>query len=121
MSVRIVRLGSPREKDEGARLGTVRRPPRGVPRKDFARLDWYDVWFPVLAPSVATMKIGLAAETDRAMGSLLAEVSRGDEGAHREPVARCAGGPVAAREFFGGLLLRERVSLPSVAASRAVG
>lgn len=65
MSVRIVRLGSPRHDDEGVRLGTVRRPPRGVPKKDFARLDWYDVWFPVLAPSVATMKSGLAAETDR--------------------------------------------------------
>jgi uncharacterized protein YeaO (DUF488 family) len=65
MSVRIVRLGSPRAKDEGVRLGTVRRPPRGVPKKDFARLDWYDVWFPLLAPSVATMKLGLAAESDR--------------------------------------------------------
>ena len=65
MSVRIVRLGSPRAAGEGMRLGTVRRPPRGVPKKDFARLDWYDVWFPLLAPSVATMKIGLAADTDR--------------------------------------------------------
>jgi len=63
MSVRIVRLGSPRATNEGTRLGTVRRPPRGVPKKDFARLDWYDVWFPVLAPSVATMKLGLAAES----------------------------------------------------------
>lgn len=65
MSVRIVRLGSPRTKDEGVRLGTVRRPPRGVPKGDFARLDWYDVWFPLLAPSVATMKLGLAAESER--------------------------------------------------------
>ena len=65
MSVRIVRLGTRRAPDEGVRLGTVRRPPRGVPRKDFARLDWYDAWFPVLAPSVATMKIGLAAESAR--------------------------------------------------------
>jgi uncharacterized protein YeaO (DUF488 family) len=64
VSVRIVRLGTPRVKDEGTRLGTVRRPPRGVPRKDFARLDWYDVWFPVLAPSVATMKLGLSAESE---------------------------------------------------------
>ena len=64
MSVRIVRLGTPRAADEGTRLGTVRRPPRGVPKKYFARLDWYDVWFPVLAPSVATMKLGLGAETD---------------------------------------------------------
>ncbi len=65
MTVRIVRLGQPRLAGEGTRLGTVRRPPRGVPKKDFARLDWYDVWFPVLAPSVATMKLGLAAKTDR--------------------------------------------------------
>ena len=65
MTVRIVRLGQPRLAREGTRLGTVRRPPRGVPKKDFARLDWYDVWFPVLAPSVATMKLGLAAKTDK--------------------------------------------------------
>jgi uncharacterized protein YeaO (DUF488 family) len=64
MSVCIVRLGTPRGADEGTRLGTVRRPPRGVPKKDFARLDWYDVWFPVLAPSVAAMKLGLTAESD---------------------------------------------------------
>ena len=65
MTVRIVRLGQPRVKNEGTRLGTVRRPPRGVRKQDFARLDWYDVWFPVLAPSVGTMKLGLAAEDDR--------------------------------------------------------
>lgn len=49
--IRIVRLGSPRVKGEGVRIGTVRRPPRGVPRKRFARDDWYDVWLPNLAPS----------------------------------------------------------------------
>ncbi len=65
MSIRIVRLGMPRARHEGTRLGTVRRPPRGVPKKDFARLDWYDHWFPLLAPSVETMKLGLGAETDR--------------------------------------------------------
>jgi uncharacterized protein YeaO (DUF488 family) len=65
MSIRIVRLGSARSRTEGTRLGTVRRPPRGVPKKDFARLDWYDVWFPVLAPSVATMKLALGATSDR--------------------------------------------------------
>lgn len=63
MSVRIVRLGTPRAKNEGLRLGTVRRPPRGVPKSEFARQDWYDVWFPNLAPSVATMKLGLGAKT----------------------------------------------------------
>jgi uncharacterized protein YeaO (DUF488 family) len=63
MSVRIVRLGTPRHPREGMRIGTVRRPPRGVPRTEFARQNWYDVWFPNLAPSVETMKVGLAAET----------------------------------------------------------
>ena len=62
MTVRIVRLGSKRVAGEGTLLGTVRRPPRGVAKKDFARLDWYDVWFPVLAPTVDTMKLGLAAQ-----------------------------------------------------------
>jgi uncharacterized protein YeaO (DUF488 family) len=63
MSVRIVRLGSARLPDEGTRIGTVRRPPRGVPKAKFASQNWYDVWFPNLAPSVATMKLGLAAES----------------------------------------------------------
>lgn len=61
MSVRIVRLGSPRLPGEGLRIGTVRRPPRGVPRAAFAALNWYDVWFPNLAPGVETMKRGLRA------------------------------------------------------------
>jgi len=63
MSVRIVRLGTPRAKGEGTRIGTVRRPPRGVPRSQFAKQNWYDVWFPTLAPSVETMKLGQAATT----------------------------------------------------------
>ncbi|MBY0402024.1 DUF488 family protein, partial [Myxococcota bacterium] len=56
---------SPRAKDEGTRIGTVRRPPRGVPKSKWAALDYYDVWFPTLAPSLPTMKIALASETDR--------------------------------------------------------
>jgi uncharacterized protein YeaO (DUF488 family) len=63
MAIRIVRLGSPRVKGEGTRIGTVRRPPRGVPKAKFASQNWYDVWFPNLAPSVETMKLGLAAQT----------------------------------------------------------
>ena len=63
MAVLIVRLGTPRHPDEGPRLGTVRRPPRGVPKAQFARRDFYDVWYPNLAPSVETMKLGLGAET----------------------------------------------------------
>lgn len=65
MSLRVVRLGSPRAQGEGTRIGTVRRPPRGVPKERFARDDWYDVWFPTLAPSGETMKQGLAAETEQ--------------------------------------------------------
>jgi uncharacterized protein YeaO (DUF488 family) len=60
MAIRIVRLGSPRAKDEGVRLGTVRRPPRGVPREDFARRDYYDVWLPELSPSGAVVSDALA-------------------------------------------------------------
>jgi uncharacterized protein YeaO (DUF488 family) len=63
MSVRVVRLGTPRARGEGLRIGTVRRPPRGVPTSQFAKQDWYDVWFPNLAPSLPTMKLGLAAKT----------------------------------------------------------
>ncbi|WP_461604469.1 DUF488 domain-containing protein [Aeromonas rivipollensis] len=63
MAIAIVRLGSPRLEGEGLRIGTVRRPPRGVPKSDFASQDWYDVWFPNLAPSPDTMKLGQAAET----------------------------------------------------------
>lgn len=51
MAIRVVRLGSPREKGEGTRIGTVRRPPRGVRKEDYSRLDFYDVWLPQLAPS----------------------------------------------------------------------
>jgi uncharacterized protein YeaO (DUF488 family) len=64
MPIRIVRLGSPRAEDEGTRIGTVRRPPRGVPKAEFAKRDYYDVWFPNLAPSLETMKLGQAADTD---------------------------------------------------------
>jgi len=63
MSIRVVRLGTPRTAGEGTRIGTVRRPPRGVPKSQFAVQDWYDVWLPNLAPSVETMKLGQAART----------------------------------------------------------
>ena len=63
MTVRIVRLGSQRVEGEGTRIGTVRRPPRGVPKAEFASQNWYDVWFPNLAPSLATMKLGQEAKT----------------------------------------------------------
>ena len=63
MVIRIVRLGSPRVADEGTRIGTVRRPPRGVAKSQFASQDWYDVWFPNLAPSAQTVKLAQDANT----------------------------------------------------------
>ena len=65
MPVRIVRLGSERSAGEGLRIGTVRRPPRGVAKSEFAKQDFYDVWFPNLAPSEALLKRGQRAETER--------------------------------------------------------
>jgi uncharacterized protein YeaO (DUF488 family) len=64
MAVAIVRLGQPRRPGEGLRIGTVRRPPRGVPKSDFARRNYYDVWLPNLAPSEAVVKLALTARTD---------------------------------------------------------
>ena len=63
MSLHVVRLGTPRSPGEGIRIGTVRRPPRGVPKTEFSKQNWYDVWFPNLAPSVETMKLGQRAST----------------------------------------------------------
>lgn len=65
MSVRIVQLGSDRATNEGLRIGTVRRPPRGVPKSKYASENWYDVWLPNLAPSAETVKFALHAATER--------------------------------------------------------
>lgn len=64
MPIHVIQLGSARLPNEGTRIGTVRRPPRGVPKSEFASGNWYDVWYPNLAPSVDTMKLGQAVETE---------------------------------------------------------
>jgi len=64
MAVRIVRLGTPRLPDEGLRIGTVRRPPRGVKKSNYAAANWYDIWFPNLAPSASTLELGRRADTE---------------------------------------------------------
>ena len=64
MAVRVIRLGTPRMPGEGTRIGTVRRPPRGVPKREYASRDWYDVWFPNLAPSLEAMKLAQAAASE---------------------------------------------------------
>lgn len=65
MTVRVVRLGSQRVRGEGLRIGTVRRPPRGVPKTAYSEQNWYDVWFPNLAPSLEIMKLAHAASSPR--------------------------------------------------------
>lgn len=65
MAIRIVRLGTDRLNREGLRIGTVRRPPRGVPKSEYASQNWYDVWLPNVAPSAELMKQGQAAETEK--------------------------------------------------------
>ena len=69
MSISVVRLGTPRADDEGLRIGTVRRPPRGVAKNDFARLDYYDVWFPNLSPSAELVKAAMKASDERALAA----------------------------------------------------
>jgi len=82
MSIRIVRLGTAREAGEGIRLGTVRRPPRGVPKSEFAKRDFYDVWLPLLSPSEGLIKEAKTASEDRAWAAFkrkfLAEMNRPD-------------------------------------------
>ena len=65
MPIRIVRLGAPRATGEGTRIGSVRRPPRGVPKAEFASRDYYDVWYPLLSPSAELMAQGQQAQTDK--------------------------------------------------------
>jgi uncharacterized protein YeaO (DUF488 family) len=65
MPIHVVRLGSPRLDGEGLRIGTVRRPPRGVPKADFASRDFYDVWLPDLAPSEELVKLGQATTDEK--------------------------------------------------------
>lgn len=66
MAIRIIRLGTPRAMDEGLRIGTVRRPPRGLPKEAYASKNIYDVWFPNLSPSEALLKEGLSVKDEKA-------------------------------------------------------
>jgi len=82
VAIKIVRLGSPREPNEGLRIGTVRRPPRGVRKEDFAAKDFFDVWFPNLSPSPELVKEGQSAGDERSWSAFKrkfrAEMSRPD-------------------------------------------
>ena len=65
MTVRIVRLGADRIPDEGLRIGTVRRPPRGVAKTEYSSKNFYDIWLPTLAPSAETVKLAQGATNER--------------------------------------------------------
>ena len=78
MTIRIVRLGSQRIREEGLRIGTVRRPPRVVPKNEYASQNWYDVWLPNVAPSPELMKIGQAAESEKAWAAFVKKYRCGD-------------------------------------------
>jgi uncharacterized protein YeaO (DUF488 family) len=84
MAIRIVRLGSPRQPGEGLRLGTVRRPPRGVPKSEYARRDFYDVWLPNLSPQPELIKEAQAADDQSAWAAFKkkfrSQVDQGDSG-----------------------------------------
>lgn len=76
MALRVIQLGTPRPAGEGLRIGTVRRPPRGVPRAEFGTRDFYDVWYPNLAPSAETLKLGRAAATPAQWAAFLRAYQR---------------------------------------------
>ena len=107
MAIRIVRLGSPREPGEGIRIGTVRRPPRGVRKEDFASKDFFDLWFPNLSPSAELVKEAQSAGGERAWSAFKkkfrAEMSRPDAG-QGVGLARCA---VSPNQYVSWLLLRK--------------
>ena len=104
MSLRVVRLGTPRLRGEGLRLGTVRRPPRGVRKEDYAALDYYDVWLPGLAPSAVGIVGIVGAVHSAALGDLRAPLPRRDAAAVGAAPARAGRGAVGADEHLRRLL-----------------
>ena len=116
MAIRVVRLGSPRTADEGLRLGTVRRPPRGVPKAEHASRDFYDLWLPDLAPSEALLKQALSVDDERGWRSFEKKLPCRDEAPSSISPACTACRAFAPDEFLGRVLLRGRNPLPPVGA-----
>ena len=107
MAIRIVRLGSERFPDEGVRIGTVRRPPRGVPKADFGKRDFYDVWLPVLSPTAELVAEALAASSDAEWKAFVrkfrAEMKHGDAPKVLDVLAALS----ASANFSGGCYCRD--------------
>jgi hypothetical protein len=104
MAIRIVRFGRPKQRGEGVRLGTVRRPPRGVRKDNYAREHWFDVWLPNLAPS-ASGSVRTRSPGSQSLAAVRLALSRRDGKTGSQPSARRAGCALARRGFFVGLLL----------------
>ncbi|HET9267291.1 MAG TPA: DUF488 family protein [Vicinamibacterales bacterium] len=102
MAVRIVRLGSARERGEGLRLGTVRHPPRGVPKDQHASRNFYDVWVPELAPSAVLVKRGQAAGTERDWSTFVKRYRREMAAPEQEHLLRLLAALSAATDFSVG-------------------
>jgi uncharacterized protein YeaO (DUF488 family) len=102
MAIRIVRLGSPRARGEGLRLGTVRHPPRGVPKDQHASRDFYDVWMPELAPSAELLKRGQTADSDRAWSTFAKQYRREMAAPEKVHLLRLLAALSAASDFSVG-------------------
>src|SRR5688572_7955064 len=115
MAIRIVQLGMARNPDEGLRIGTVRRPPRGVRKEDYSKLDYYDVWMPELAPSITLVAWALANPFTPKRWSLFERRYRQEM---RQPTPaphyHIAGHTIIRDEFLHGLLLSRRGAMSSV-------
>src|SRR5262245_1578791 len=102
MAIRIVRLGSARHRGEGLRLGTVRHPPRGVPKDQHASRDFYDVWMPELAPSAGLLKRAQAADSDRAWSTFVKQYRREMAAPEKVHLLRLLAALSAASDFSVG-------------------
>ncbi|MFT3892128.1 MAG: DUF488 family protein [Anaerolineales bacterium] len=105
MAIRTVRLGSPRFENEGLRIGTVRRPPRGVAKSEFASQNWYDVWYPNLSPSPETVKLAQQAQTPAQWRAFVKKYRKEMSTPENARTDRTAGCAIQAQQFLGGLLL----------------
>jgi len=102
VAIRVVRLGTARQRGEGLRLGTVRHPPRGVPKAQHAARDFYDVWVPELAPSAALLKRGQAAATDRGWSTFVKQYRREMAASERVHLLRLLAALSAVTDFSVG-------------------
>ncbi len=112
MPIAIIKLGSPRKPNEGLRIGTVRRPPRGVPKAQFAKRDFYDVWLPNLSPTPELVAFAQRSQDEGSWKTFKRRFRR-DEQAGSGQTSRCTGGALASDKLLRRLLLRGRRSLPS--------